>query len=186
LTFGASAAAGVLAAHWLAYRIVTPDAHARAEVLAGSGHRYLTLLSALVLGLFALAASRTATPECFRRNVRRVALWHLAIRLALFQTAGWLLLECAERALAAHHHGNLLHEPVFWIGLVLQIVVGAVSALLFASIGRVVAAFLGVRSIRAAAGRTLAWRLERPAPIRRLGLEGAGESRGPPYATATS
>ncbi len=39
---------GVLAGHWLAYRLVVPDAHVRSHVLAVSGHGYMAYAPAAV------------------------------------------------------------------------------------------------------------------------------------------
>jgi hypothetical protein len=189
LMYGACAAIGVLAAHWLAYRIVTPDPHLRAELLESSGHRFFTVFSAAALGLFAVAVSGALASAAARRttdSARSASLGAVAARLMILQSAGWLALEGAERLSAAHHHGNLFHEPVFWIGLALQLVVALFSALLFASIECVFAALLGHESRRTTRSRSVAWRVVESTPLRPARLAGLAESRGPPYAPVTS
>lgn len=177
-TFGAAAALGVIAAHWLAYRVVTPDAHDRAELLGGSGHRFFTLLAAVALGGFAVtvagALAARPAPEVGR------AAWGMAGRLALSQATAWIILEGAERALAAHHHGSLFAEPVFWVGLSLQMVVAACSALLFASIGRAVLTLLARRLSTGARRPAARWPAALSTPLRAVRLEGTWGSRGPP------
>jgi hypothetical protein len=178
--FGASAALGVVAAHWLAYRIVSPDPHARAELLEHSGHRFFTLLAALALGGFAVAVAGSLTSRLAGVETRARALCGIGARLALSQSAAWIVLEEAERLLAAHHHGSLFVEPVFWIGLGLQLLVAACSALLFGSIGRVVITLLARRPSKTGKRSTTGWPLARSVRQRLVRLEGTWGSRGPP------
>lgn len=114
----ALAAAGMLASHGLAYRIVEPDAALREHLLEETGHDYLdvelagSLLAALVVlgftGCMLAGAQRRATPS----------LWIYA----LAPPVGFALQEHAE--LVLHHHAfesSPVLTPVFLVGLGLQI-----------------------------------------------------------------
>ena len=111
------AAAGALAAHVLAYRVVEPHGERREHLLEETGHGYLdpalvgSLCAALVVVGFAgrvlASAGRTDRPP----------LWLFALAPPL----GFALQEHVERAL--HHDAILLAalEPTFVAGLLLQL-----------------------------------------------------------------
>lgn len=112
--------AGSLSAHELAYWLVTPDAEARARVLADTGHGYfehlpllLGMLAALGLAALALRAARAIRPS---------ATGPPAWLFFLLPPLGFALQEHLERIL---HSGGLplaaAIEPTFLIGLVLQL-----------------------------------------------------------------
>jgi len=145
----ALAAAGALAAHGLAYRIVEPDGERRRHLLDETGHGYLnpelagSLLAALVIVGFAgcvLVGTR-------RRDAPPLWIFTLA------PPVGFALQEHAELVLHNHAFGaSPLVEPVFLVGLCLQIP--------FALI-----ALLAARGLLAAAG-ALATRLGAPLRLR--------------------
>jgi hypothetical protein len=114
------ALAGCLAAHSLAYRLVEPDAHERAHLLAASGHGYLEHLPLLVAAALALVL------------VGFVRLTVLAARglestgpsrlVAFVPPLAFVLQEHLERVL---HQGafplEALTQPSFLVGLALQL-----------------------------------------------------------------
>jgi hypothetical protein len=120
---------GTLAAHGAAYRLVEPDAHERAAVLAGSGHAYLDqaafVLAAAVALLLAGLATRFADGLRHRRTVAAPG-WALAIVPPL----AFVLQEHLERILSSSGLSPGL-EPAFLVGLALQLPF-ALAALLVA------------------------------------------------------
>ena len=135
------AAAGALAAHGLAYRLVEPDPHRRRHLLEETGHGYLdaklfgSILAALVLIGF---AGRVLAGQ---RRVSSPPLWVFG----LAPPVGFALQEQAERVL---HDGSFsaaeFLAPTFLVGLLLQLPFG-VAALLAARTLLTAAAVLGAR-----------------------------------------
>jgi hypothetical protein len=145
----ALAAAGVLASHGLAYRIVEPNAERRHHLLEETGHGYLSLdlagslLTALVIIGFA---------GCVLGGARRgdaPAPWIFA----LAPPAGFALQEHAELLIHTHAFGpSPVLAPTFLVGLALQIPFALM-------------ALLAARALLAAAG-VLATRLGLPPRLR--------------------
>lgn len=141
LLLGGTAALGVILAHCVAFLIVEPDAHMRHELLTRTGHMYGTGfgLALFVAGLASLvwnsihASRMRSMAEVFRA---------VAPKLAVLQVAGFVLLEAAERLFISGSVGlaELVTEPVFAIGVVAQIVVSIVGAVVIALLSRAVAA----------------------------------------------
>ena len=120
-------------AHWLAYRLVAPDAHERAHLLAETGHAYLAAVPALagVAGALVLAAlagrASVAARGSDAGSYRRLAAWPFA----LIPVVAFALQEHVERL--AHDGAVPLHayaERSFLVGLVLQLPFGATAYLL--------------------------------------------------------
>ena len=152
-------------AHWLAYRLVAPDAHERAQLLAETGHAYLAYAPALagVAGALVLAALAGRASAAARGSDpgshRRLAAWPFA----LIPVVAFALQEHVERL--AHDGAVPLHayaERSFLIGLVLQLPFGA-------------AAYLLARLLLAAAVR--AGRLLAPPPRARTAMAPALRAR---------
>lgn len=133
---------GSLGTHALAYAIGQPDAHARAALLARTGHAWLALapaiagtaLVALVAGL-ALTAIGAASGEVSRR------LHPVLVAIPIVGFAGQ---ETVERALTGTLSLSLYHAPFFLIGLGLQLGLG-LACLVVARFLLVGAAELGRR-----------------------------------------
>jgi hypothetical protein len=149
---------GTLAAHSLAYRAVATDGDERRELLEHSGHGYpayahlaLALCVTLVLvGLvFVVVEARRG------RGSRPVPVWLFGVVLSV----GFTVQEHVERLVAS---GNVpvdvLLEPTFVVGLLLQLVFAVVAALvaraLLASAEVVGRALTGRRSRRTVDPRT--------------------------------
>lgn len=111
---------GLLTAHGLAYRLVTPDGDERSRLLEASGHGYLAE-STLFIGLsvtVALFALLGAVLSAARRGpALRAPAW-----FALLPVAGFVVLEHLERL---QHTGvfplDLITNPTFLVGLALQL-----------------------------------------------------------------
>ena len=167
---------GVLAGHMLTYRVLDPDAHQRAEVLARTGHAYLHTANAL--GVVAVVVSLAALflhgvlgrPDVPRRDV--------VARVLGFQVSAFLAMEIVERLIAGAGLSHL--GSVVLVGVPAQLLVGAAICALIA---------LTVRAGRAVTGsaREVVWArpAERRSPPstarpRRVELVGAALGRAPP------
>lgn len=124
-------AGGLLSAHWLAYRLAIPDAHARADALAHSGHSYLAytpMALTVSLGVL-LAALALRALAAFRGELRRPATSRTIVLLPL---VAFVVQEHVERLV---HAGQMpwtaALEPTFLVGLALQLPF-ALAALLVA------------------------------------------------------
>jgi hypothetical protein len=178
----ALAVAGSQAAHALTYRIVAPDAHERAHLLADTGHAYLSLLP-LVLALCTAAA--LAALWCQFRATAREGLPAPAgaLRYAILPVAVFALQEHFERLV---HDGSfpttLALQRTFLLGVALQLPFAVLAYLLARALLRAVSAIAG----RVARARPFAARppqARRPpafVPFRRFTLALGFGTRGPP------
>jgi len=125
------AAGGLMLGHWAVYLLREPDVHARTRLLAATGHALLPQLAvltvaALVVGVCVLPyGARATSPGAWRP---------LARHLVALQCGGFVCLELAER-LWVHAGGGIAHllgDPTIAAGLVLQVPIGVVAALLLA------------------------------------------------------
>ncbi len=178
-------AAGTECAHWLVYRLVFPDEFTRAQVLASSGHGYLSDWPAAAAFGGALVIVALAV-RVFGRPDRADSSLPPASLLALAPLA-FALQESIETASAGHSPLLAAYAPTFLPGLVLAAPFGLV-------------AYLAARLLLRGADRlhTLYWRrraarrghlapvLRRPAVARLLALRpllaGGLVERGPPGA----
>jgi CDP-diglyceride synthetase len=137
---------GLLAAHFLGYRLAIADPHARADALAGSGHGYFGYVPfALAISLGVLVAALLLQGLAGFKGHRRAATSPFIVVLP---PLAFVIQEYAERLI---HEGHVpwttMVEPAFLIGLALQIPF-ALAALLVAwaldtaaqAIGRALAA----------------------------------------------
>ena len=123
-------AAGSLAAHSLAYRIVEPDPQQRADVLAATGHAYLAYTPIALAGCLALLLAGLAghAVHAFRGASSARPAWPVA----LVPLIAFTLQEHLERLVAwGHLPLAAALEPTFLVGLALQIPF-ALAALLVA------------------------------------------------------
>jgi len=159
------AVAGWLAAHWLAYVLIAPDADHRARLLSQTGHGYLGVAPVIVACAVTLllAGLALAIHEGLRGGARaRVPVWPIA----LVPPLGFAVQEHLERLieLNAFPVGATL-EPTFLVGLALQlpfalaavVLARAVLALGHALGHRLAAARARRPSARAAAPLRRAW-----------------------------
>ena len=113
LPLAGAAVAGAAVAHTLIYLVKVPDTRARAAVLAATGHGYwsVAVAAAIVLGLVAVGAT---VARHFRRGAGAAAppavpdrIDQLGFRLALLQSAIFVVQEAIERLAAGDPIGNL-------------------------------------------------------------------------------
>lgn len=121
-------AVGVTLAHAADFIAVFPDTETRSRALEATGHGDWPLITTLaVIAAMAAAVGAVRSGLGARRRHRRPAPTRLSVGLT---TAGWqagafALLEVVERLSAGRPPWSVLHEPVFWLGLLLQLPVAA-------------------------------------------------------------
>ncbi|MFL5790815.1 MAG: hypothetical protein ACJ76A_04870 [Actinomycetota bacterium] len=175
LVFGL-ALGGVLLGHTVAYRLLLPDAHARAVELAASGHGYLS--GANVVGLVASVAALAALFLGAILRTNQTTPGHIGTRLVGFQMAAFVAMEVLERIASG---GGAHHLPaVLLIGLPVQAVIAVLVALFARLLLHVAAAIAGLLD------RTPAWRgavvafVDGSSVLRRRPRTGRPPGRAPP------
>jgi hypothetical protein len=147
-----------MAGHWLTYLVGLPSGHLRGEVLLATGHGYWS--SAVELAVLAGLATVAVVA---RREVRAAFARELtggdgpaavAARLAVLQVMGFTALEVGERVSAGAPLAGLLQHHLFLLGVLVQLVVALVTALLL---------FLLARAVRTVARTLLSPRVARAA-----------------------
>jgi hypothetical protein len=186
LPVAGAAVAGAAFAHALLYLVEVPDTKARNAVLAATGHAYwsVAVAAAIVLGL---AAAGSTAIRHFRHGRAEVSLApdrvdRLALRLALYQSAIFVVQEGVERLAAGGSSGDLTAASnLLLTGIAVQVLVALGVAAVLAGLGR--AAEAVGRALRAAGtaspGRAPARRPARPVRGSRL-LGGPAAIRAPP------
>ena len=184
-SFGGVAAAGVMAGHWLSYRLAVPNGALRHHVLAESGHTYwlLAVRAAILLGLAgagAVVGRQLLAADRDRGAVDRYV--NSALRLGALQLAGFAAMEVAERAVSGAPIAGMFVHHLFVLGLAVQFLVACVGGLVVVTLSRA-----GRRVALALRGRTplpgvheLSRAPASPTRRRLLGLAGAAGVRGPP------
>jgi hypothetical protein len=146
LLLGAMAGGGVALAHVAAFRTAVPHEAERQAFLLSTGHGWWPVvlavaLAALVAGLVHVVVRRSPPPG--RSSPSRL-FGHAACRLVPLQVGGFIVLEAVERVVAGSGAGQLLQEPVFVIGLVLQVAVAVAAAILLAVVTKAVRALMSL------------------------------------------
>ena len=152
---------GVLAAHWLSYRLVVPDSHAREHLLAATGHGYLMYAPAIVgisLALVALGFGHAIVRE-FRGE--SPAMKAPAWLVGFVPLLAFVIQEYVERCL---QHGSIewgvALESTFVVGLALQVPFALVAGLATHVLSRV------ARGVATILSRSPAPRLRKLRPFR--------------------
>jgi hypothetical protein len=188
LPLAGAAVAGAAVAHTLIYLVQVPDTSARAAVLAATGHGYWSVAVAAAI-VFGLVAAGAVVARHFRRGGGSDAPPHLpdrvdqlALRLALLQSAIFVVQEGVERLAAGAALGDLAAAPELLLtGFAVQVLVALGVAAVLAGLGR--AAEAVGRALRAAGPpSTGTVPVRRPAgPVRRSRLAGGPAAiRAPP------
>ncbi len=137
--------AGLVIGHLLAYALAYPEEGTRRAHLAATGHGWLDIVSLSLLAV--IPAVLLLTTEGAIRRRPAVTGWS---RLAALQVPAFLLIELAERGSAI---GGAFTDPAVLLGLVLQLVVAGVAALLLRGFSVLVAAVARPRQARERAER---------------------------------
>jgi hypothetical protein len=166
------ALAGVLLGHGVAYALAQPDAHARAGMLASTGHAYLHLLEAPAVALAAVALAAAFLAGVLRR-VPAGGPAAAFRRLAAVQVAVFAALELAERAGAPAPLGAAAQLRLLAIGVAVQVAVAAAGAWLLSRLERAGAQVTAARGVAAVAP---------PGGATRIAVPAAGPSTSPAIA----
>jgi len=120
----AVAAGGVVLGHGVTYVVLQPDGHARAGLLARTGHAYLHLLDGPALLLALVAVTWWFLSRVTHRVTQPGAPVSFA-GLATFQVAAFAGMEIAERVAAGAPLAGLLDGGLLAIGVTSQLLVAA-------------------------------------------------------------
>jgi hypothetical protein len=126
--FGA-AAAGLVLGHALAYLIAIPDPHQRAFALQRAGHAYLPALDQAVM-MLAIAGVATVVVRAFARRGggANERFGRVAALLVVVQTSAFAGQEVLERLVSGAPLGELAHDQILVIGVLVQVLVAIVAA----------------------------------------------------------
>jgi hypothetical protein len=177
-----SAVLGLVAGHGIAYLIAIPNAQRRAAVLQSTGHAYLPFLVEIGL-ILAVAGAASLVTRAFgsRGRVREGSLVRTAAGLGALQAGAFVVLEVVERLLTHVPLHELVSDHLLAIGVVVQLGVALIGALVLRAMART-AARLALVSVRPHTPRPSGLV---PIPLprtldRRPVLVGAVGVRGPP------
>lgn len=133
-----SGVAGVVAAHSVAYLIAVPDGSLRAQHLSATGHGYwpIAVGVACVAGLVAMVASgiRGRALALARSTTLSTGGPVWTAGLVAWQLVLFSVMEIGERVGTGSAPATLVRDPVFLVGLAIQVLV----ALLIVSVMRVI------------------------------------------------
>ncbi len=177
---GGLAFSGVVLAHLLAYLVIAPDAHHRAELLTSTGHGSWALAIAIALGSLVMAFGGVALRIARRDVGLPPRVLGSFLRLGVLQLTGFAVLELAERAFVHGAPLEVVTEPVFGLGLALQVVVAFVAAVLLVTFARVIERIVSSSAVEPKASVALEFPVLGTVPARFSVATGAGTLRGPP------
>lgn len=152
LAIGGLAWSGVVLGHLCAYFLAYPGEAERSAHLAETGHGSFPLL--LISALAAIPAILSLLAVRVIRGDRTPPLLSTAVLLAAIQVPAFLAMEFFERGLSFE---QMVLEPAVLGGVVIQVLVAAISALLVKTFARAVVALT-----------SRLWRLPRQAPAKLL------------------
>jgi hypothetical protein len=135
----AFAVGGLLVGHAISYLIAVPDPYHRDLVLARTGHGYLPTVAELAL-VMVLAAAASVVGRTLRRGAGpEPSFASIAVRLAALQVVAFAGQEVTERLVAHVPLAELMRDHVLVIGLVTQVVVAVLGALILGLLSRAAA-----------------------------------------------
>lgn len=140
LWIAALALSGVAAGHTVAYELAVPNGGRRAALLAQTGHSYWNIAVTVAVflelsGILALAI-RHFRAGLAGTSFPQLGFAHLAGRLAAMQVAAFSALEVGERLRSGIPVGEMFHNHLFPVGVILQILVACAGAVLLRWLGR--------------------------------------------------
>jgi hypothetical protein len=136
------AVAGAVIGHSIAYAVAVPNPGARLVLLATTGHTYWStaIAVAVVCGLASVASSLLRQFRAGLLGTRQPperSLGRLAGRLAMVQVGIYLVQETLERLAAGASPASLLHGRLLAAGVVAQLLVAVVLAVVLRAAGLV-------------------------------------------------
>ena len=135
---------GVVVGHSLAYFTALPNASARADLLARTGHSYWHGAVLLALALSAVAFARhirdhvrfSLTEGAAGQSYLLVAAW-----LAVVQVSAYVIIELTERLASGYPMQQTFHSFLPLIGVAIQVLVACVTTLLLRLLAKAAEAF---------------------------------------------
>jgi hypothetical protein len=129
---------GAVAGHGIAYLIAIP-------VLLDTGHAYLPLLVEIGL-ILAVAGAASLVMSAFgsRSQIHEDSFARTAIRLAALQAGAFVVLEVVERLLTRMPLNELVSDHLLAVGVVVQLGVAVVGALVLRTMARTAARLASV------------------------------------------
>ena len=129
---------GLIVGHLLSYLIAIPDPARRTLELAHSGHGYLHLAGDVAVILaFAAAVTIGLRAVNGRGSTNPTSSARLAWRLGALQAGAFIAMELGERLASGGGFGELFNSPLFGIGIVVQLGIALIGAVLLRWIWRV-------------------------------------------------
>lgn len=177
LGLGVMAAFGTIFGHVLGYMMITSDSHARAELLAATGHGHWNLWVAIGIGALVMGVSGYLRRH-IQRGDRAVTRWSVMMSLVAFQVPTFLLLETLERAVAGGAHADDVR--IIGIGLLAQVLVAALTAICLRLLARVIEYLVRRSTPLAPRVPAIALAVDDAWHITRRFVDGGRTSRGPP------
>lgn len=175
----ALAVAGVALTHALSYALAASAPASREALLHDTGHGMWPRFA----GAFALAALVSGLAGSLTRAEGEVgarAVRPLAVRLGVLQGAAWLVVESLERAVDGHAHVSARTLTPVAIGLLVQLAVAVVGALLVALLAAAAQVWRAARHRGRWRAATKRWRHSAVAVLRPRVAAVAWSPRGPP------
>jgi hypothetical protein len=173
---------GLIVGHLLSYLIAIPDAARRDAVLAASGHAYLHLAGDVAVVLaFAAVVTAMLRAAAERGGTELPSSVRLALCLGALQAGAFVAMEVGERLVSGSGLGELFADHLFGVGIVVQLVIASLGAILLRWLGRVavrIAAALGRSPRRRLAGTK--WIRSGSARAPRRTFAGIVTARAPP------
>ena len=129
---------GLIVGHLLSYLIAIPDAARRGALLAASGHAYLHLAGDIAVVLaFAAVVTVALRAASGRGGTELPSGLRLVWRLGALQAGAFVAMEVGERLVSGAGLGELFADHLFATGVVVQLVIASLGALLLRWLGRV-------------------------------------------------
>lgn len=178
----ATAAAGVLAGHFVGYRLVFPGTPQRHAVLVETGHGYFPLAFRVAAMLAVIAGAATLARGYARarhHGIKPPSPRATAFRLAALQVVAFVGLEFVERLVTGvpMHHFLL---PVLIVGALAQVAIAGLGAALIGALYRACAAIARCLAPDEAAAVSPLWKPELRTHVAERALAAPTPIRGPP------
>jgi uncharacterized membrane protein len=185
-----AALAGVVLGHMLAYLAVFPHAADRRAVLAVTGHSYWATAEAIaiVCALVSVLGTIARHVGLAKRHEPAHDAWahyrSSALQLAALQSAIFLVQETLERVHVGAPLSGLLHDGFIGVGIVMQVLVAMVLALILTVLG-LTAEAIGRALARSRVARRMGQPVARPTQVfaRRDVAAGRYRTRAPPLSS---
>jgi hypothetical protein len=138
--------AGVVVGHTLAYFVALPNAGARAELLARTGHSYWHGAVLLALAVSAVAFARHIRDHVrssLAKGAADQSYLFVAIWLSVVQVSAYAVIELTERLASGYPIQQMFHSALPLIGIAIQVLVACAGTVLLRLLARAAEALAG-------------------------------------------